>query len=106
MLSSEGVCLFIFVFFTLYLILQIYTSHTHYSLCIFPGHLEWFHSQVWDVLHDGKVRIEVLELDGKVHRCHALSVESTCNSILGVWLKDTDLVLKGEIVEFFQKKIC
>ena len=33
------------------------------SLHIFPGHLEWFHSQVRDALHDGKVGIEVLELD-------------------------------------------
>ena len=40
-----------------------------------------------------------------VHHHHALSVELTCNSIvLGVWLKDTDHVLKGELVEFFQKK--
>jgi hypothetical protein len=39
------------------------------------------------------------------HRCHALSHQSTCNSIvLGAWLKDTNIILKEELVEFFQKK--
>ena len=39
------------------------------------------------------------------HRCHALSDTSTRNSIvLGAWLKDTTLVPKNKLVEFFQKK--
>ena len=40
------------------------------------------------------------------HRRHALSDQSTRNSIvLGAWLKDTNLVPKDELVEFFQKKM-
>lgn len=39
------------------------------------------------------------------HRRHALSHHSTRNSIvLGAWLKNTNLVPKEELVEFFQKK--
>ena len=39
------------------------------------------------------------------HRRHALSDLSTRNSIvLGAWLKDTTLILKNELIEFFQKK--
>jgi hAT family C-terminal dimerisation region len=39
------------------------------------------------------------------HRRHALSDTSTRNSIvLGAWLKDTTLVPKNKLVEFFQKK--
>lgn len=39
------------------------------------------------------------------HRRHALSHQSTRNSIvLGAWLKNTNLVPKEELVEFFQKK--
>ena len=39
------------------------------------------------------------------HHQHALSVLTTPNSIvLGVWLKDTTLVPKNELVEFFQNK--
>jgi len=40
-----------------------------------------------------------------MHRCHMLSDQSTRNSIvLGAWLKDTHLIPKDDIVEFFQKK--
>ena len=39
------------------------------------------------------------------HRRHALSHQSTRNSIvLGAWLKDTNLIPKEDLVEFFQKK--
>ena len=39
------------------------------------------------------------------HCHHALSDQSTHNSIvIGAWLKDTKLILKEELIEFFQKK--
>ena len=39
------------------------------------------------------------------HHHHALSDQSTHNSIVvGAWLKDTKLILKEELIEFFQKK--
>ena len=39
------------------------------------------------------------------HHQHALSNLATHNSIvLGAWLKDTTLVPKNELVEFFQNK--
>ena len=39
------------------------------------------------------------------HRRHSLSDTSTRNSIvLGGWLKDTDLVPKQKLIEFFRKK--
>ena len=39
------------------------------------------------------------------HRCHALSDQSTHNSIvISAWLKDTKLIPKEELIEFFQKK--
>ena len=39
------------------------------------------------------------------HCCHALSDQSTHNSIvLGAWLKDTNLILKENLVEFFENK--
>ena len=41
------------------------------------------------------------------HRRHALSDLSTRNSIvLGTWLKDTDLVPKDDLINFFQNKAC
>jgi hypothetical protein len=39
------------------------------------------------------------------HRHHVLSDQSTCNSIvLGAWLKDTNLIPKEDLVEFFENK--
>jgi hypothetical protein len=39
------------------------------------------------------------------HRHHVLSDQSTHNSIvLGAWLKDTNLILKEDLVEFFENK--
>ncbi len=41
------------------------------------------------------------------HHHHVLSDQSTRNSIvLGAWLKDTNLILKEDLVEFFENKPC